>query len=312
MLRVKAAEEHSAAFSATLDDLHNLVNAKEVLLEQAAKLTKDQADAIAAMTRAQLKNKESIAALEFRLTEALTMHTHKEQTITDMQVVENRLRDSIPTLAKQAEKDADGLADCWKKICVKGGAAENYEGLWRRGTKSRKLEQDAAAQVQLELTEALGTINRLQSEAHDTSMEDTILEQHQSANSSKILVLLDFSSLTSSLMRNPRLLLLHTLQRQQLQHLQHKLHLQLHHRRAAQKAQLEWRSRKHCLLNIENLDKWYWLIIASRERDLIWLDSFSACKTSTIASGASSLSGGASRSLIWSYNNSLKHCSSWT
>jgi hypothetical protein len=100
------------------------------------------------------------------------MHTQKEQTIADMRVVENQLRETIQTLTKQAEKDADGLADCWKKICVKGGAAETYEGLWRRGTKSRKLEQDAAAQVQLELTEALETINRLQPEAHDTSMED--------------------------------------------------------------------------------------------------------------------------------------------
>ena len=138
--------------------MHNLVSAKESLLEQAETLTTDQAEVIAGMTEAKAKDKQSISALK--------------QTITDMQVVEYQLRDNILTLSRQAEKDADGLSDCWKKTCVKGGAAENYEKLWRRGTKSRKLEQAAAAQLQLELSEALETINRLQSEAHDTSMED--------------------------------------------------------------------------------------------------------------------------------------------
>jgi hypothetical protein len=169
---IVAAEEQAAAFSGTLDEFHKLVSEKEELLEQAEKLTKDQADVMAGMTKAHVKDKESIAALELsrdtlatRLTEVMASHTQKQGIITEMQ-------NTIQTLTGQAEKDAEGLADCWKKICVKGGAADNYESLWRRGTKSRKLEQAATAQLQLELTEALETINRLQSEAHDTSMED--------------------------------------------------------------------------------------------------------------------------------------------
>ena len=160
-----AAEEQATAFSATLDELHNLVSAKETMLEQAEVLTVDQAKAMAGMTEAQVKDKQSIATLEFRLSEAVTMHTQKQQTITDMQA-------EIMGLTRQAEADADGLSDCWKKICVKGGAADNYEKLWRKGTQSRKLEQASHAQLQLELDLALETINRLQSEAHDTSMED--------------------------------------------------------------------------------------------------------------------------------------------
>ena len=151
------AEQQAAAFSGTLDEFHKLVSEKEGLLEQAEKLTKDQADVMAGMTKAHVKDKESIAALELsrdtlatRLTEAMASHTQKQEIITEMQ-------NTIQTLTSQAEK---------------GGAADNYESLWRRGTKSRKLEQAATAQLQLELTEALETINRLQSEAHDTSMED--------------------------------------------------------------------------------------------------------------------------------------------
>lgn len=87
---------------------------------------------------------------------------------------------------------------------MKGGAAENYERLWRKGTKSRKLEQDAAAQVQLELTEALETINRLQSEAHDTSMEDiyagaTPVGQQQQDLGSPGLLLFDIKSNAQSM-----------------------------------------------------------------------------------------------------------------
>ena len=67
---------------------------------------------------------------------------------------------------------------------MKGVAAENYEKLWRKGTQSRKLEQAAAAQLQLELDMALETINRLQSKAHDTSMKDiyagaTLIDRQQ-------------------------------------------------------------------------------------------------------------------------------------
>ena len=62
-----AAEEHAAAFSGTLDEMHNLVSAKETLLEQAEVLAADQAKVIAGMTEAKLKDKESIAALELRL-----------------------------------------------------------------------------------------------------------------------------------------------------------------------------------------------------------------------------------------------------
>jgi hypothetical protein len=71
-----------------------------VLLEQAETLTKDQADAMAGMAKAQVKDKESIAALEFRLSEAMTMHTYNKQTITDMQVVEYQLRDNLLTLSR--------------------------------------------------------------------------------------------------------------------------------------------------------------------------------------------------------------------
>ena len=100
------------------------------------------------------------------------MHAQKTQTIIDMQVVEYQLRDNMLTLSRQDESDAEGLSDCRKKICVKGGAAENYAKLWRKGTQSRKLEQAVAAQLQLELDMALETIDRLQSEAHNTGMED--------------------------------------------------------------------------------------------------------------------------------------------
>ena len=137
------AEESATIDQSTLEELHNLVSDKETLLERAEVLTVSQAEVMAEMTTAALKKQQSIDALEFRLSEAMIMHKHKKDTITEMQVVEYSLRDQVLQLSKQAEEDADGLSECWKKICVKGGAAENYEKLWRRSIESRKLEQQA-------------------------------------------------------------------------------------------------------------------------------------------------------------------------
>ena len=127
---------------------------------------------MAGMIGAGLKDKQFIEALEFRLSEAVMMHKQKKDTTTEVQVVEYRLRGQVLTLSRQAEADAEGLSDCWKEICGKGGAVENYEELWRRSIQSRKLEQAAQTQLQQELDVAMGAINRLQSEAHGTSMGD--------------------------------------------------------------------------------------------------------------------------------------------
>ena len=102
-------------------------------------------------------------------------------------------------LSRQAEKDSEGLSDCWKKISVNGGAAENYEKLWRKSTQSRRLEQEVQAQLQLDLDEALEDINRLKSEAHDTSMEDmyagaTPITQLQTGHASPGLLLSDIKA----------------------------------------------------------------------------------------------------------------------
>ena len=73
----------------------------------------------------------------------MTMHQQKKDTITEMQVTEESLKDQVLQLSKQAKEDANGLSDCWKKICVKGGAADNYEMMswfwdemwtWKLGT----------------------------------------------------------------------------------------------------------------------------------------------------------------------------------
>ena len=169
-----AAEESATVFQGTLEELHDLLNDKEALPEKAEVLTAGQSEAMAGMTEAGLKDKQSIEALEFHLSEAVIMHKQKQDTITEMQVVEYQLRDQVLILSRQAETDTEGLPDCWKKVCVKGGAAENCEKLWwrRRSIQSRKLEQAAQTQLQQELDVAMGAINRLQSEAHGTSMGD--------------------------------------------------------------------------------------------------------------------------------------------
>ena len=86
----------------TLEELHNLVSDKETLLERAEVLTVSQAEVMAEMTEAALKKQQSIDALEFRLSEAMTMHQQKKDIITDMQVVEYSLTEGPSATAQQA------------------------------------------------------------------------------------------------------------------------------------------------------------------------------------------------------------------
>ena len=171
-LELAAAEVSATVFLGSLEELHNLVSDKEALLEKAEVLTTSQAEVMASTIEAKDKDKQSIGALDPRLSEAVTMHKQKKDTINDMQVVEYQPRGTVLTITRQAEADAEGVSDCWKKPYVKGGTAENYEKRRRKSTLSRKVEQAAQTHLQQELDIALETVNRLKSEARDTSLED--------------------------------------------------------------------------------------------------------------------------------------------
>ena len=198
-LDIAAAEEKAAEFSATLNSLHDMISDKEGELERSELLAADQAklitdcqNTLTEMTEAGLREQQSLTA-------AKALNQQQDTTITDMQVVEHQLRSQVLQLSRQSEKDSEGLADCWKKISVNGGAAQNYEKLWRKSTQSRKQEQEVQAQLQLDLDEALEDINRLKSEAHDTSIDDmyagaTPITQLQTGHASPGLLLSDIKA----------------------------------------------------------------------------------------------------------------------
>ena len=84
------------------------------------------------------------------------------------------LREDITALNATTEKDEAALKEGWVTVTKQTKTqtdADRYQQLWKKSTSSRKLEQDNTQAIMVELAAAQETIARLQSEAHDTSME---------------------------------------------------------------------------------------------------------------------------------------------
>ena len=97
----------------------------------------------------------------------------KENLMVSEQTAAN-LREDIISLNKTIQEDEDALAKGWKKISSHNDIQSNsdrYEKLWKKSIASRKLEQESTQALIADLKAAEETIARLQSEAHNTSIE---------------------------------------------------------------------------------------------------------------------------------------------
>ena len=175
-----AAMTNTVSFRANQEAQEQLIQQKELLDKQEELNTKtediiaEQEKVIAQLTEAGLKQKGEFTTLEHKVAELEQLHEGHEKMLSATKshalLKDAALKGTIAELElKVAESDPNG----WQGgvLRVDPGVAK-YEGMWKKCAESRKLEQQTLQNVMEQLEDANETINRLQSEAHDTSMED--------------------------------------------------------------------------------------------------------------------------------------------